>query len=185
MMVVYEILFVLQGLRYIGSTSNCARRWRRHRNDLAKGKHHSVYLQRLWNLHGAEAFEWHVLETVSSESGLVPAEMRWVAKLKPELNSVIPDSASRDRLRFSEASRCRMSVAHAGKVPWNKGGSTNRGEAHGSSVLTRDAVLAIRKVYAGGFTTQQVLASSYGVTRATISDIVVGKSWSWLSELLE
>jgi group I intron endonuclease len=120
-MAVYQILFKPEGLAYVGSTTDLKRRWRRHRNDLARGTHHSRYLQRLWNKYGADAFEWSVLEAVLSESQLLATELVWVKQLNPALNTITPDV--KDRLRFSDASRQRMSENRKGKTvyAWNKG----------------------------------------------------------------
>lgn len=59
-------------------------------------------------------------------------------------------------------------------------GTSNRGERCGSSKLKRRQVLAIRRIYEARKSTQQELASRYGVTRRTIGKIISGGSWSWL-----
>ena len=89
-MAVYEILFVPQSLRYIGSTIDLKRRWRRHRNDLARGTHHSQYLQNLWNKYGQSAFEFEVLEGVQDPTTLLDAEARWIDQLGAVLNTRPP-----------------------------------------------------------------------------------------------
>jgi hypothetical protein len=89
-MAVYEILFVPQSLRYIGSTIDLKRRWRRHRNDLARGVHHSQYLQNLWNKYGQSAFVFKVLEEVQDPTTLLDAEARWIDQLGAVLNTRPP-----------------------------------------------------------------------------------------------
>jgi hypothetical protein len=60
-------------------------------------------------------------------------------------------------------------------------GTLNRnrtfGDSHASSVLDSSAVREIRKRYAAGGITQQVLADEYGTTRANIGLIVTRKNW--------
>lgn len=47
---VYAIRHLLSGKCYVGSAKNMRRRWGRHRADLVAGSHHSVKLQRAWNI---------------------------------------------------------------------------------------------------------------------------------------
>jgi group I intron endonuclease len=59
---IYAIRSEVNGRTYIGSAIDIASRWRQHRSDLRKGKHHSIHLQRAWDKYGEEAFEFVVLE---------------------------------------------------------------------------------------------------------------------------
>lgn len=52
-----------------------------------------------------------------------------------------------------------------------------RGERQGMAKLTDRAVMEIRGRYAGGGITQAVLALQYGVSRATIGDVVTRRLW--------
>ena len=58
---IYQILNKKTGKRYIGSSKNIRLRWNSHRSALRLGKHHAIMLQRSYNRHGAEAFEYSVL----------------------------------------------------------------------------------------------------------------------------
>lgn len=51
------------------------------------------------------------------------------------------------------------------------------GERHGIAKLNSEQVQDIRQRYAAGTDLQQALADEYGVRKATISDIVLGKYW--------
>lgn len=55
-----------------------------------------------------------------------------------------------------------------------------RGEAHRSSRLTRDQVRAIRESSTGERGEQPTLARQYGVSAATISQIINRQTWAWL-----
>lgn len=60
---VYSITNLVTGKRYIGSTSqNFKKRWRLHRSELRRGKHHSPRLQNAWNRYGEAAFEFAIVE---------------------------------------------------------------------------------------------------------------------------
>lgn len=57
-------------------------------------------------------------------------------------------------------------------------GTSNRGSRHGMSRLTEEAVIHIRN--RKGLETQEVIASAFGISRATVSDIHNGRRWKWL-----
>lgn len=56
-------------------------------------------------------------------------------------------------------------------------GTSNRGERHGNSKLSRDAVLDIRSSPSAS---KENLAARYGVTIGTINDVLGGRRWAWL-----
>ena len=58
---IYEIVNVLNGHRYIGQSIDIARRWRQHRNYLARGTANNPRLQRAWNKYGNDAFTFNVI----------------------------------------------------------------------------------------------------------------------------
>lgn len=68
---VYAIINTVTGKRYIGSTKDATRRWRRHREMLRLGKHHSFKLQASWNKHGEAVWRWEMLEECSEKDLLI------------------------------------------------------------------------------------------------------------------
>ena len=56
---------------------------------------------------------------------------------------------------------------------------TNKGSRNGRSKLTKEDVLEIKKRYQKG-ETQRSISKDYSVHFGTISDILKGKSWSWV-----
>lgn len=75
---IYEIRNVKNGRVYIGSTIDFDQRWAQHRQDLSKGIHHSVKLQRAWKKYGAEAFKFAILEHVHNREMLFKIEQMWL-----------------------------------------------------------------------------------------------------------
>jgi len=61
---VYQILNVINGKRYIGSSKDILSRWRKHKQELQKRIHHSIHLQRAWNRYGEKSFVFEILESV-------------------------------------------------------------------------------------------------------------------------
>lgn len=84
---VYQIFNTKNSRSYIGSTVNFSQRKRRHFNDLKKGCHSSVFMQRDYAKCGVEAFEIRVIEQVELPSNLIAREQFWIDSLKPEYNS--------------------------------------------------------------------------------------------------
>lgn len=82
---IYQIVNLVNGHRYIGSSNNIYKRWKRHLWHLRRGEHHSVYLQRAYNLYPKESFEFSVIEEVD-ESKLFEREEYHINELKPEYN---------------------------------------------------------------------------------------------------
>lgn len=78
---IYMILCKTTGKRYIGSAVWIRKRWRYHREDLRKGKHHSLYLQRAWDKYGEGNFEFVVLAYCPSER-LIELEQRMIDEYK-------------------------------------------------------------------------------------------------------
>jgi len=61
---IYAIRLKATGEAYIGSSINVHVRWWQHRKRLAAGTHHTKALQAAWNKHGADAFEFELLEFI-------------------------------------------------------------------------------------------------------------------------
>ena len=55
-----------------------------------------------------------------------------------------------------------------------------RGERNGFSILKENQVLEIREKYVPFVYTRQMLADEYGVKKATIKNVLSGRSWGWL-----
>ncbi len=101
---IYRIVHVGSGKEYIGSARNIELRWRIHRNQLNRGKHHSVHLQRAYNRDGVEMFRYEVLELVTDPNNLILREQHYIDTRKPEYN-VSPIAGSQLGLRFTAESK--------------------------------------------------------------------------------
>lgn len=83
---IYQIKNTNNNKVYIGSAASFKNRWNQHKKDLIKGKHRNIHLQNAYNLHGADVWEFTVLEVVvaeTKEAGKVArqaAEQVWIDK---------------------------------------------------------------------------------------------------------
>lgn len=108
---IYQISNKKTGWRYIGSATNVANRWATHRNELNAGKHSNSILQRSWDKHGEEAFEFSIIEEVPKEALLV-AEQHWIdITWGKKLYNRRRDASSNLGVRHTPESKKRMSEA--------------------------------------------------------------------------
>lgn len=104
---IYEIRNLVNGKRYIGSAVRFCNRWRVHAQSLKRGDHHSVALQRAWNLYGPSAFQFNKL-LVCEKKDLILYEQACMDAYSPEYN-IVPRAGSQLGYKHSEESRKRMS----------------------------------------------------------------------------
>lgn len=79
--VIYQIRNIKDGKIYIGSAINRRKRFSLHRFQLRRNKHGNKFLQRAWNKHGEQNFEFHVLEIVVPEN-LIQREQYYLDTLQ-------------------------------------------------------------------------------------------------------
>lgn len=104
---IYEIVNLLNGNSYIGSSGDIRKRWKTHLWHLSKGTHHSPYLQASWAKHGPEHFGFRVL-LVCAKADLVSYEQIAIDKLRPVFN-VAPRANMPNGVPMSLAGRRRLS----------------------------------------------------------------------------
>ncbi|HBY4992045.1 group I intron endonuclease [Klebsiella pneumoniae] len=198
---VYQITNTITGEAYIGSTVNISGRWASHRYKLRKGTHGNRNLQESWNKYGRGFFEFSVLEVVSDKSELIAAEQRFFRELNPSFN-IAPNAGSSLGVIHTEESRANMAESRRGdkncwfgKVPACAGmsrqpevkakisaknsGSGNPmfGITPPHAKFTDEQVLEIRRAISDGYSLT-VIASKYGVSKATIAHIRQGRSYT-------
>lgn len=103
---IYVISQVGTNRCYIGSSAAIRQRLYCHRKLLNQGKHHSHFLQNAWNKHGAEAFEFSVIEECAPEL-LLAIEQRYIDAFNPEFN-VCKTAGSRRGVPQSPAARAKI-----------------------------------------------------------------------------
>lgn len=60
-------------------------------------------------------------------------------------------------------------------------GLSNRGERHGMHKITTRDVRRIRQMHSDGHS-QQFIGDVFGIAQQSVSEIITGKTWSWLRE---
>ena len=74
---IYCIYNTFNNKRYIGSSKNIEARWRVHQSRLRLNKHHSIHLQKSYNL-DSNIFQYEILELVDDLSQLEVREQFWI-----------------------------------------------------------------------------------------------------------
>lgn len=149
---VYQIFNTKNSRSYIGSTVNFSQRKRRHFNDLKKGCHSSVFMQRDYAKCGVEAFEIRVIEQVESPSNLIAREQFWIDSVKPEYNS-------------AKIAGSTLGIKHSIEVVL-KNKERNTGFGNGNARITQQHANQIVGML-NDFT-QVEIAEKFGVSRTTV-----------------
>ena len=125
---IYRIKNLETGVMYIGQTSETfAGRWRRHRSALRSGRHENEHLQRSYDKHGKDAFEFKVLEVLPQgdmtdqefSDYLNEREIVLIDELDTFENGYNMSAGGRGHLgrTLSEEHRANLSASSKGK-PW-------------------------------------------------------------------
>ena len=83
---IYFIRNILSNKVYVGSSSNIYRRWTTHKRELKAGKHHSILLQRSFDKHGENAFEYCLAESTNCVKQMRILETKWINMLDAKNN---------------------------------------------------------------------------------------------------
>lgn len=111
----YEIVNVLNGKRYVGSSVNISDRCYEHKRLLKHGTHHSQKLQNAWDKHGGTAFEFKpVLICGSTKEQLILYELLCFVALKPAYN-IAPFPNSTLGVKHSPEVRAANSLRQRGR----------------------------------------------------------------------
>jgi group I intron endonuclease len=85
---IYSILNKLNNKTYIGSSCDIERRWRHHRQNLNKGIHHCIHLQRAWNKYGEKHFIFNI-EQQCKRNKLISIEQSYLNQAKANPKNII------------------------------------------------------------------------------------------------
>ncbi len=155
---IYRILNTLNGKYYIGASINIENRFHKHIRLLNTGKHDNKYLQKDWDEHNQENFQFSIIERCS-ESSVYERENDLILTAK-ELGE---------------------SLYNISLEIWNYKVVDNNGESNGMSKLKAEQVIEIKRRLASGENATKVCID-YGVTDDAICHIRKLRSWKNVAE---
>lgn len=117
---VYEIVNIVNGKRYVGSSVNIKKRWQTHKSALHKNCHGNEHLQNAYNKYGKKSFKYKVLVYTEPEEAL-RLENLLLKSDKYEYNIAEDAIAPMLGKIFSEEHKRKMSIAHKGESNFNYG----------------------------------------------------------------
>ena len=97
---IYKIVNIVNSKCYVGSTKDFNRREKEHFDDLIKQKHSSIKLQRSYNKHGKDKFQFLIIEIIPYEKEIIiERENYWIKELNSKSNGYnIADASFGDML---------------------------------------------------------------------------------------
>jgi len=174
---VYQIINIINGKIYIGSSIDIRSRWKEHKRELKKNKHHSSYLQRSWNKYGKNNFKFSIIEECDKEETL-NREQYYLDTLKPYdkkngYNTAINSSAPMTGRKHSKETLIKLSegVRNRDSSVWV------RGEDKTNAKFKDEDIVNIKKLISEGCRTIDI-ANLYNVEGQTITQIKTGDRWS-------
>lgn len=81
---IYRIKNLLNNKCYYGSSKNIKNRWLKHKNELNKGKHINIILQRAWDKYGGDNFSFEVVE--ECDENILLEREQYYLDLNPHYN---------------------------------------------------------------------------------------------------
>jgi group I intron endonuclease len=176
---IYEIRNIENDHRYIGSAANLEGRFAVHRHYLLHGKHHSRYLQRAFNKHGAARFVFRPL-LICAKRDLLFYEQRAIDELNPEYNHCrIAGNAL--GVRWTAEARARHSVLQNARP-------TFKGRKHTAETLEKMSLSKLGNTHTKGqkrdpAAVAKTAAAHRGMkrsaeTRARIAAKAKGRVWT-------
>ena len=165
---IYKILNKVNGKIYVGSSGNIKERWQFHVYLLENNKHSNKHLQGAWNLYGEKNFKGFILE-ICGINKLKETEQFWLDESSCYDNKI--------GYNFSKKANF-VSVSEESKVVI---ANNNKGENNPNAVLSSMEVSNIKKDYNTGQYTAKILSKKYNKKDCTISDIINGRRWKFVS----
>jgi group I intron endonuclease len=114
---VYQIINLVTGHKYIGSTKYLTGRERQHLNDLRKKKHKNPRLQRAFNKYGEKNFKFEIICECEIKNLLVEEQKELDRHNKKNMYNICKIAGSTLGIKHSATERARKSKVQKGKRP--------------------------------------------------------------------
>ncbi len=113
---IYIIENKVNGKLYVGSAINLKGRFKNHKRDLMKNKHHCIYLQNVWNKYGEENFEFKPLLYCDKENLLFYEQRAINTYGIKNLYNISPTAGNILGVKCSEERKKKIGASNKGKI---------------------------------------------------------------------
>lgn len=195
---IYCIEHIESGKKYIGSSSDIARRWRDHKSELRGGRSNSTHLQHAWTKYGGNAFIFSKLLVCSIENLQFYEQIciDGYGVLNPDLGyNILPFARSARGMKVSAETREKMRANSTGRTLSEEGKAKCRAANLGRFVsaetrakirakralqvmpksVSREVAELIAARYSAGKISQEEAGRPFGVHQTTVSKIARGE----------
>lgn len=121
---VYIIINKITSQYYIGSSAIAKNRIKIHLNELRKGIHNNLHLQRSWNKYGENNFKFDIIMYCQKEE-LLTREQEFIDKFQafnPKFGyNKCPKANNTLGYIWTNEQKEKSSISHKGQIAWNKG----------------------------------------------------------------
>lgn len=164
---VYVVKHLPSGRVYVGSSANCAQRWRQHLSDLRAGDHHAPTMREAWLSDGESSLKMIVLARIENPEERLGLEAYYIKLFRSTdprfgFNLYLDGHSARGYKARSE-SRARMSAAQQGVK-----------SVHAK--LTEDQVREVRRMRKDGVSLTAI-SKRFSVNYEIIQGICAGKRY--------
>lgn len=164
---IYCIRNIINDKRYVGKSKNITVRFRNHRSDLNRNKHHSIHLNRSWFKYGLQNFVFEIIEECEIEK-LKEREIFWVKLYKSD--------NPRYGYNGDKVDEIENEMTHSEEV-CQAIRNSKIGELNYISKLTWEKVKEIRERYKEDNISQDQLAKEFEVSRSAILHVLLNNTW--------
>jgi group I intron endonuclease len=112
---IYKIINIITGKVYVGSAVDIDKRWGEHLRRLNKNNHHSITLQRSFNKHSINSFNFEIIEECLVDL-LIEKEQYWINHLDSYRKgyNCSPTAGSPLGVKRSDELKKKLSIIHIG-----------------------------------------------------------------------
>ncbi|MDD4156596.1 MAG: GIY-YIG nuclease family protein [Candidatus Cloacimonetes bacterium] len=174
---VYQIINLINDKTYIGSSIDVKNRWREHKTDLEKNRHHSIYLQRSWNKYGKANFVFSMLEECDRNE-LLDREQYYLDKFKSYKKENGYNIAKNTSAPMMGRKHSKETLVKLSEGVRNRDSSVwVRGEDKFNAKFKDEDIINIKKLIYENYKIKDI-AKIYNVKPNTITQIKTGERWN-------
>lgn len=177
-MIIYKATNIKNKKVYIGMTSKSIAKRRAGHHYSAEKENSQLIFHRAIRKYGRDGFEWEILERLEDLETMAKREVFWISYYKSHGKFGYNMTDGGEGI-FGH--KMNESAIERTKSTKTKNNSFAKGSRVGTSKLEEKDILRIKSLIVDGLSNQEI-SDLFGVSRANISHIRLGKSWRHVGE---